>query len=139
MALESGTNSPTKDDLVYLVNKDKVSGHIQHLRDGTLTMAAADTSLEIPLSRVSQISFAASDTNSAPASPWELRAYFAGGGSVSFELNEWDPSRAAGRSPNFGAVQFDPRFIRQLQFNLRQPKTGTEETEILDEEVWDIE
>ena len=44
-----------------------------------------------------------------------------------------------GQSSNFGAVEFDPQFIRQLQFNLSRTKAGIDEVENLDQEPWDIE
>jgi hypothetical protein len=139
LALDSSTNAPSGDDIVYLINRDKVSGQLRHLQQGTLTIAVPETSLDIPLSRVSQICFANARTNSTQAGPWELRAYFAGGGTVAFQLNDWNSKRVAGRSTNFGEVEFDPRSIRQLQFNLGRPKLGTDEMEILDDEVWDLE
>jgi len=58
---------------------------------------------------------------------------------VAFQLRDWDAKRVAGQSGNFGAVEFDPRSIRQLQFNLSRAKSGSEEMEILDDEVWDLE
>ena len=50
--------------------------------------------------------------------PWEVRAHFAGGAAVSFNLNQWEGSMLTGRSRNFGPVSFDSKLIRRLQFNL---------------------
>jgi hypothetical protein len=136
---ESVTNAPLKEDLVSLINHDKVSGRIQSLQNGVLKVAAGGTSLDVPLARVSQMCMASPITNSLPAIPWELRAYFAGGGTVSFQLKQWTSAHVSGRSGNFGLVDFDPRFIRQLQFNLNRTKLASEEMEILDQDVWDME
>jgi hypothetical protein len=47
-----------------------------------------------------------------------VRAHFAGGAAVSFDLKQWDGSTLTGRSRNFGPVTFDSQYIRRLQFNL---------------------
>lgn len=135
----AATNAPLKEDWVYLVNRDKVNGRLLALRDGVLSMRAADTPLDIPLHRVSQISMAGPVTNSFPASPWNLRAYFAGGGTVAFELDQWREGRISGVSPNFGPVSFDGHYIRQLQFNLSRTRPGVPDLENLDLNGWDLE
>jgi hypothetical protein len=137
--METMTNAPLKDDLVFLVNKDRVTGKVQGLKNGTLSMLVGQASLDIPLSRVSQISLAATNSKPLPRAPWEVRAYFAGGGSVAFDLAKWTASQVSGQSANFGPVGFDSQFIRQLQFNLDRSRPGSETTEILDDVVWDIE
>jgi hypothetical protein len=139
LALEAQGNNPSKEDLVYLVNKDKVNGRLQSLRNGALSVAAGQTVLDIPLARVNQINFGSSTTNRPLSTPWELRAYFAGGGTVAFDLAAWKEGHVSGKSANFGQVDFDPQLIRQFQFNLNRPKPGTGEMEILDDDVWDLE
>jgi hypothetical protein len=138
LGLEPSANMVGKDDLLHLINKDKVNGRLQGLRNGNLSVAADGTLLDIPLARVNQINLGSSVTNRPPAGPWELRAYFAGGGTVAFELGDWKPDRVSGRSSNFGSVDFEPQFIRQLQFNLNRPKAGNGEMEILDDDVWEL-
>ena len=137
--MESMTNAPLKDDLVFLVNKDRVTGKVQALKNGALTMLVGQTSLDIPAARVSQVTLATPIANLPPRAPWEVRAYFAGGGAVSFDLTEWKAGRVTGKSENFGAVGFDPQYIRQLQFNLDRSRPGSDTTEVLDDVVWDIE
>jgi hypothetical protein len=137
--LESLVNLPSKQDVVYLLNRDRVNGQLQQLQDGKLQVLAGDTPLQIPIYRVSHISLADSANPPSSPSPWELRAYFAGGGTVAFDLGEWQESRISGQSRNFGAVAFEPQYIRQLQFNL--PRTGrrAEDVAVQDEEAWDLE
>jgi hypothetical protein len=138
-AIDTSTNAVTKDDLVYLVNHDKVTGKVQRLKENSLSVETALAPLEIPLARVSQITLASPTSSFAAGKPWELRAFFAGGGTVAFQLESWQDQKISGRSGNFGPVSFDPRCIRQLQFNLDRPRPIVEEMEILDQDVWDIE
>src|SRR4029079_7297868 len=38
--IESLTNAPTKEDLIYLVNRDRVNGRLESLQNDSLTVAA---------------------------------------------------------------------------------------------------
>lgn len=137
--METLTNAPTQNDLVFLVNRDKVSGRLEKLREGTLTVATGESSLDIPLARVTQISMGSPVTNMPAAGPWNIRAFFAGGGTVAFDLEQWKEGRVTGTSANFGKVAFDAESFRQLQFNLHRRKVEAEGIEILDEDVWELE
>lgn len=111
---------PTKnkeEDIVYLVNRDKVIGKLHGVREGKLLMGIAQSTLEIPVARVTQVYLARSDEQTYLPRPWEIRVEVAGGGRVSMELSEWTNQRIAGRSPNFGLLAFHPESVRQIQFN----------------------
>ena len=73
--IESATNSPTTDDLIYLVNKDRVTGELQRIHNGAATVEAGQTPLDIPITRVTQISFGSASTNAPASNPWEMRAF----------------------------------------------------------------
>lgn len=120
------TNAPPKDDLVYLANRDKVVGTLQTIQDGKLTLAIPQTTLDIPMQRVTQILFGPHSTNAPAQKPWEIRVNVAGGGTVAFELEKWGEEQVAGRSVNFGQVALNPHSIRQIQFNSNQPKPAAE-------------
>ena len=131
--------APGKEDVVCLVNHDKVSGMLHGLRDGKLAVAAAQTKLDIPIQRVTQIVFGAGSTNAVARGSWEIRAVFSGGGSVSFQLGKWTEQQLSGTNPNFGSVLLDPRSIRQLQFNLDRKRVTAEETGVDRESTWDLD
>lgn len=115
---ETLTNAPPNSDVVFLANRDRVVGEFQKVEDGKISIKTKQTNLDIPLSRVTQIRFAEKKNSEAPPRPWDVRASFPGGESVAFELVKWDLDGVTGKSPIFGAVNFKPRSIRQLQFNL---------------------
>jgi hypothetical protein len=118
---ETLTNVPPTSDVVFLANKDRVIGEFQKIEEGKLTIKAKQTTLDIPLSRVTQIRFADSKSSASQTNPWDVRASFPGGETVGFELVKWDAEQVTGKSPVFGSVAFKPRTIRQLQFNPRRP------------------
>jgi hypothetical protein len=116
----------TNADLVFFINCDKAAGKIVNIAGGRLNLNAAQKILGIPLERVRQIDFAQSGAAAEPRGPWEVRAHFPGGGSVSFQLEKWDDKSIAGRSALFGALAFQPGSIREMEFNLDHPRAVPE-------------
>ncbi|HYE31757.1 MAG TPA: hypothetical protein VEH27_10030 [Methylomirabilota bacterium] len=108
----------TKDDVLYLANRDKVVGNLMGVADGKVKFKASDTELQIPLERVTQIVFAPGATNQAPTAPWEVRAHFSAGETVALNLEHWDGKQFLGKSRNFGQVSFKPEAVREIHFNL---------------------
>ena len=136
---EPTANPSATEDFVRLVNRDKVSGVLSGFRDGKILMTAAQTKLEIPLPRVTQIFFGPGNTNRVPRDPWEVRAYFSGGGSVSLQLEKWTREKLSGNNPEFGPLVFDTRSIRRLQFNLDRSHVGEQPPSSEDETKWEMD
>ncbi|MCI0536494.1 MAG: hypothetical protein L0Z50_14835 [Verrucomicrobiales bacterium] len=127
------TNGPSKRDLAFLINRDKVIGDVQSVRDGKLQIKTPQTNLEIPMQRVSQLVLGTTNAPPSPASPWEVRAHVAGGGTVAFELAQWGQEQVSGTSSTFGQLALNPQSIRQLQFNLNRAQRVRNEKEPGDE------
>jgi len=130
--------SISTNDAIHFINHDRAVGNIESIQDGKARFNLAGTSLDIPLQRVTQIEFAAAKTPAEPPGPWQVRAHFPGGGSVSFQLEKWDDKVVSGRSAIFGSLAFQPGAIREMEFNLNRPKEdavigGNREFEGLDE------
>ncbi|HZM05651.1 MAG TPA: hypothetical protein VFC44_21835 [Candidatus Saccharimonadales bacterium] len=128
----------TNVDAIRLVNHDQADGKIMNIKDNQVSLALGGTVLQVPLQRVTQINFATPATTTPANDPWNVRALFPGGGSLSFQLEKWNGQEVAGRSAIFGRLAFQPSAIRELEFNLDrprpQPKVVTEtEFEGLDE------
>ncbi len=136
---EKEVTGPAAEDLVFFANRDKAAGNLLAVRDGKLSFVTGQTSLEVPLPRVSRLVLRLAEANKLPRSPWEIRAYFAGGGAVSFHLEQWDEAKVAGVSPNFGRLAFNPRSIRQLRFNLDRGESWAEKAAQSSEQLWDVE
>ena len=115
---ERPAESGTTDDILRLANRDRVAGKVGALRDGKLTVKAAETELEIPMQRVTQIFFAQNITEKTEQHPWEARAHFASGEKLSFQMDKWTAEAVTGRSAVLGEVSFSPHSVRLLQFNL---------------------
>jgi hypothetical protein len=123
---DSVTEVTPKEDLVRLLNNDKMSGQLESLRDGAVQFTTAFASMEVPLERVDQITLSSETASQATPTPGDIRATFAGKGSITFQLERWDDQRAVGQSPNFGSARFDPAAFSLIQFNLDQPRVRSD-------------
>jgi hypothetical protein len=113
------------EDALYLANRDKITGTVGSSHDGKVSLATwQNPSLQIPMERVRQIVFASSAQKALEPNPWKVRVSFAGGGALSLLLDKWSDQEVSGVHPNFGRVTFDPKTVRQLEFNLQHSRTG---------------
>jgi hypothetical protein len=136
---EAMTNAPTDLDILYLANRDKVSGEVVGLHEGKATISTKQAKLDIPISRVTQIRFAHSTNDTVEFSPKDVRASFPGGEILSFELEKWNGQEVSGRSSTFGQLTFDSKSIRQLQFNLNRSLPSAEESPSMELEFPELE
>jgi hypothetical protein len=136
---ESETNATARpgEDIVAMINRDKVHGKVEGLSQGKLKVVAEGTALDIPLQRISQIVFAPEEAPPPRETPWEVRALFSGGGAVSFQLDEWQAGKVSGRNSNFGLLTFQPNYIREIQFNLDRQKASEEDGAAM-KDIWDF-
>ncbi len=111
------------EDAISLANRDKITGTVGEMRDNKVSFSTWQTPLQIPLQRIRQIVFAVPLKKSAPADPWKVRSYFFGGGALSLVLDKWGEREVSGTHPSFGRITFDPRAVRQLEFNPDQPRS----------------
>jgi hypothetical protein len=112
----------TNDETIHFVNHDRASGKITGIKDGKIMLELGATNVAVPLERVTQMNLAGPSAPPEPSGPWEVRAHFPGGGSLSFQLEKWDDHGISGQSAIFGSLDFPPGSIRQLEFNLNRPK-----------------
>jgi hypothetical protein len=132
------TNLPPDQDVVFLANRDKVFGKVLALEQTKATVEARQAKLDIPLERVTQIRFAKADaeTNTLPN---EVRASFPGGESVVFNMEKWNGTEVKGTSRTFGPLTFDPKGIRELQFNLNRGADEAEDAANIDTQFLEFE
>ncbi len=106
------------EDLVLLVNSDRVAARITGISGGVVTLMAQEKQLKVPFNRMSQIEMA-SGGQAREAPPGDaVRAWLAQRGSVTFTLEQWDANGIVAASPCFGRATFDPRVISRLEFHV---------------------
>lgn len=125
------TSGATNLDVLHFVNHDSASGKIHEIRDGKVSVDLAPGLLTIPVERLAQIDFASvTNTLAEPPGPSTVRAFFPGGGSLSFQLEKWGDNLVQGHSAIFGRLAFQPNGIRELQFNLDRPRSEPGESPV---------
>lgn len=127
------------ETIVGLVNSDQATGKLESIRDGKVNLLAAGARLQVPLQRVTEIVMPTASPRSFKQTG-DIRAYFTGGGNITLKIDKWDNQKVAGVSANFGAIQLKPEWVRQLQFNLDQAKSLSDDLDIdADDGFWSQE
>jgi hypothetical protein len=107
---------PAKQDLAKLRNGDRASGNVATIQDGVITMTVLDRKLEIPFTRAKEIAFAKERSTRPNPLPVDVHAYFTRGGSLSLQVEKWDPESLVATSPVFGKATFHPRAFTRFEF-----------------------
>jgi hypothetical protein len=125
--LEAGqTNIPPADqDTVWLTNNAFLSGVIESLADGKMTLRGKLNKTEVPLERVSRLAFASAPGEPAKELEGSVHAVFSHGGPVTFQLESWTAEGVNVRSPVFGQARFDSNAFRRLVFRPLDAAAGS--------------
>lgn len=108
-------------DVARLRNGDRISGPVKQIKPERLSVLAAETLLEIPLSRVKQIELAADAPPPAKATGRTVRGYFASGGMLTFDLDRWTAEGILGQAAGLGKLQLSPNSFSRILFDPGQP------------------
>ncbi len=106
-----------KLDVAKLRNGDKVSGRLESILEDKATLALSGSKLDIPISRVKQIEFAAQPAGQTVAAAREIKGFFRPGGAVTFQLEEWSEQGVVASSPNFGRITLNPAAFTRIVFS----------------------
>jgi len=109
-----------KDDLVKLVNNDRMRGLINGIEGDKLNVTTPEGGFPVPLDRVKQIEPATSKTVAAIPLKHRVRAHFSDGSRLTFVLNRWAAAGVEAQSPSFGNATFKPGSIMRLDFQVQQ-------------------
>jgi len=117
----STTNTEPATTVVSLVNGDSARGDVKGIREGRLLLEMNQSLLPVPLERVARVELPGKAAE-APSVAGLVRAELHTGASVTLTIKQWNEREVSGASPHFGNVTLKPEWIRQLVFNLDQPK-----------------
>ncbi|MEE1544537.1 MAG: hypothetical protein V1267_07915, partial [Alphaproteobacteria bacterium] len=105
-----------KDDLVKLVNNDRMQGRVDGVEGDKLNVTTPEGGFPVPLDRVKQIEPATSRTAATMPLEHRVRAHFSDGSRLTFVLNRWAAAGVEAQSPDFGRATFKPGSIMHLEF-----------------------
>ena len=109
-----------KDDLVKLINSDRMQGRVEGIEGDKLNVTTAEGGFPVPLDRVKQIEPATSKTAATVPIDRRVRAHFSDGSRLTFVLNRWAAAGVEAQSPSFGRTTFKPGSIMRLEFQAQQ-------------------
>ncbi|NQU09376.1 hypothetical protein HQ590_01180 [bacterium] len=120
--------TPRSEDVIRLVNNDKVSGRLESIANDKITFVTSYATLDIPLDRASIIQLAADKAERARRQAADIRAVFRRGGRVTLAVETLDGQSLSGTSENFGRQSFTRQAFRELQLNIYD-ETAAETTD----------
>ncbi len=120
---ETATDTP--DDSIMLSNGDVMSGTLLEIAGAQAVVKTPFADLKIPLERVTQISMAGAKSVRARRRAGDVRASFAGGGSVTLELKSLTAGRLEGVSENFGSASWPLAAFERVEMNIYAEKPAT--------------
>lgn len=117
--------TPNKSqDLARLKNGDRVFGNVKGIRDGKLSIEAAGTVLDVPITRVKQVEIANAQAPPPAIRTNTVRGFFgSGSGSMTFDLQQWSAEGLKAESANFGKANFKANAFARLLFDLNTTST----------------
>ncbi len=115
----------TQDDAIVLVNGDVMSGTLMEVAGGQAVVKTPFADLKIPLDRIAQVSLAGAKSVRARRRAGDVRALFAGGGSVTIELKALAGGRIEGASENFGTASWPLSAFERIEMNIYAEKPSS--------------
>ncbi|MGB9601892.1 MAG: hypothetical protein ACPMAG_03790 [Limisphaerales bacterium] len=134
--LDSRLGSETtqiENDLVELVNHDKLSGRLHYIKEEKLKFTTSFAEMEIPLDRVYSFELASKDSAKIERKKGEIVGTFVGRGNVCFTLEKWDKNAVVGSNPCFGKFSFLPQAFSRITFNFVSTDIEPEIQDSMDE------
>lgn len=125
----SGENTSVENDIVELINRDKISGTLLAIKDGKIKFTTSFAEMDIPMERVYSFELSSKNATNIQRTKNEIVAYFAGKGCVSFQLEKWTTNSVTGISKSFGKFNFTPEAFSRILFNptVKEPVLNTTE------------
>jgi hypothetical protein len=110
------TTTDTTHDAFWPEKGAKVSGDIQFIANGKMTVRTTNGPVEIPLEQLKTIEFAQRQTAPPQTQAANVHATFAQGGNLTFILESWRTNEMIIRSPDFGKARINPAAFSRLEF-----------------------
>ncbi len=110
-------------DTVLLESGARISGEIQGVANGQMSIVTGSGTAQVPLGKVTGIEFARVGGEASKPGASNVHASFVQGGALSMELISWRPDGVVVVSPDFGKASFDPAAFSRLKFLWSEPKS----------------
>jgi len=105
-------------DTILFSNKDKTSGSLRSINNGSIQFDTEFAQLTVPLERISSIITSGEKRRQAKREINDIKAYFNGDNCVTVSISDISGGKIKGRSDNFGAVSLDMKAFAKILFNI---------------------
>lgn len=105
-----------------LRNGDTLAGEVLGIHDGLMKVKTAFTEIDLPISRLKNISLKPVSQETAMLKNGDVRAWFPDGSRVIFRLDSSTADTLTGFSQNFGTATFRRSAFSRIEFNLYSPE-----------------
>lgn len=119
-----GAEPEQKEDLVRLVNGDKISGRVKSLAAGKLKFETSYTTLDIPLEQVLVVDMSTENAARARRNKDDVRMRFFDRGEITFGLTKIENGEIKGHSENFGTIAMPLGAFRLIEFNIYEERSN---------------
>ncbi|MEP4079709.1 hypothetical protein [Haloferula sp.] len=110
---------------ITLRNGDNIEGDTTGIKDGLVMLKTDLGEFELPVSRLRSFALRTAEEAADPELTWkpilrngDIRAHFAEGDYITFQLTGFGKETIHGRSQTFGEAEFDLSAFERLEFNL---------------------
>ena len=111
-------NKEAKGDMVVFKNGDKMSGNVLSINNGVVKLKTDFAEMPVPIKNITQMSFNNEDLIRARRNKNDVKAYFAGGNSITFGISRIEKNQIYASSENFGDIKLDMNAFVGLLFNI---------------------
>ncbi len=122
MGFEDPEEEPEEPDdgSMILRNGDRISGTVNAIQDGQITIQTSFREITLPVERLRTVVLKPVDLEKPKLENGDIRAWFTDGGSIVFRLDGVTDDGAAvqGYSQTFGNAMFDITAFKRLEFNI---------------------
>ena len=84
-----------------------MSGSVVSIKNGVVKLKTSFAEMPVPLKNVTQMSFSSENQERARRNSGDVKAYFAGGSQLTFELKSIKDNKIHASSENFGTSTLD--------------------------------
>ena len=111
-----------RDGRMELANGDSLSGEVLGITAGVMSVKTPLGELKLPLARLRSVALPTTTLERCKRRNGDIRAWFADGSSIVFQLDGVQDAKLLGTSQNFGSATFQLAAFNRLEFNIHDPE-----------------
>jgi len=112
---------PPREGRMELANGDSLSGEVLSIAKGAIAVKTPLGVIQVPVARLRTVTLPVTDLERCKRRNGDIRAWFANGSSIVFQLDAVQGDTLLGSSQNFGSAAFKLAAFSRIEFNIHDP------------------